>query len=158
MELEIRRRDVIVVTVVVTCFLGVVVYAQQDTQAMRSELAVLAERNLNDYLGNEDRSKYDCLSIIDCEKAYHLFGRAWGVVHVYMRSKGDENFDTFKGLEYFYKREGGRWVLLDTVGCAAKQHHIRAFDEFLKRGVPVSNHVYDKALGIDFQYDARAGS
>ena len=48
--------------------------------------------------------------------------------------------------------EEKEWKLLDSAGCGAKEHHLRAFDEMLAKGVHVEDRVFEKALGIDFDW------
>jgi hypothetical protein len=72
---------------------------------------------------------------------------------MYIRDAGDTECKTFKGLEYFYERQGDEWVLLDSAGCGAKEHHIRAFDHYLAHGMGVENRVFDETFGLDFDYE-----
>jgi len=157
MDVVIRRKDLYVCGVVLAAFFGWVAYAMHDNAAMRAELEALAAEHIDQWFtdpeGNPvDRDKYDYLAIVDSEKAFTLFGRGWGVVHTYFRDKGDDEFKSFKGIEFFYMRENGEWVLQDSAGCGAFEHHLRAFDEFMRLGVDVPGKVYDRALGIDFVY------
>jgi len=157
MEVIVRKRDIYVCGAILALFGAWVAYALNDSAKMREELDALAHGHIDAWFtdpeGNAvDRSKYDYLAIVDAEKAFTLFGRGWGVVHTYYRDKGDEEFKTFKGIEYFYVRENGEWVLQDSAGCGAFEHHLRAFNEFMRLGVDVPTKVYDRALGIDFQY------
>lgn len=151
MNLQISRRDVFLTVLLLGVFGCWVAYANYDIDVMRRELEGHAKTHIDDWFteGGKpvDRSGYDYLAIVDSEKAFTLFGRGWGVVHVYIKEKNDPDFKTFKGLEFFYMRENGAWKLLDSAGCGAFEHHIRAFDEFMKIGVNVPDKVYNRALG-----------
>jgi hypothetical protein len=153
MELTISRRDVALSVMLLAAFGAWVVYALQDNRQMQRELEAKAEEHIdawfNGYGKPIDRADFDYLAIVDSEKAFSLFGRGWGVVHVYVKDKADVDFKTFKGLEYFYMRESGEWKMQDSAGCGAHEHHLRAFDAFMKQGVDVPNKVYNRALGVD---------
>lgn len=152
MDIQITRRDLVLSLLLVGGFLGWVAYAQYDNRVMQRELQQLAEAHIDDWFEGYpepvERQDFDYLSIVDSEKAFTLFGRGWGVVHFYIKDKADADFKTFKGLEYFYVRENGVWQLQDSAGCGAYEHHLRAFDEFMKLGVHVPGKVFDRALGI----------
>jgi len=157
-EIIIRKRDIYISTVILAAFGAWIAYALHDNSRIHAELEEIAAGHVGEWFENGrgealDRDEFDYLAIVDSEKAFTLFGRAWGVVHTYFRRKGDESFDTFKGIEYFYVREDGEWKMHDSAGCGALEHHIRAFDAFMAAGVHVPNKVYDRALKIDFAYD-----
>ena len=156
MNIEISKRDIKIVTVVLVLFTAWAAYGRYDAQIMRDELSELAQWHIDDWFdGGEKpipREDYDYLVIVDSDKAFKLFGRGWGIIHFYMRDKGDDAMDTFKGLEYYYTRENGEWLLLDSAGCGAKEHHLRAFDQMLAMGHDVEDRVFDQALGIDFDW------
>lgn len=153
MELKISRRDLLLSIALVGIFLGWVAYALSDNATMQRDLEAKAKEHIDEWFdGYEtavDRSDYDFLAIVDSEKAFTLFGRGWGVVHVYIKDKADTDFTTFKGLEYYYMRENGEWKLQDSAGCGALEHHIRAFDAFMKMGVHVPDKVYARSLGVE---------
>jgi len=161
MELTIRRRDVYITILLLLVLGSLAAFAVYDNTVMHAELKALAQEKIEAWFSESnppvDRSKYDYLAIVDSKKAFTLFGRGWGIIHVYYREKGDEDFKTFKGLEYFYRRDKGKWVMTDSAGCGAFEHHIRAFNEFLSTGVDVPDRVFDRALGIDFAYDRKKG-
>lgn len=158
MNLIIRKRDVYISIGAILAFSAFVGYSLYDNSVMHAELKDIAEQEIDSWFAKSeppaDRNKFDYLAIVDSKKAFRLFGRGWGVIHCYYREKGDQDFKTFKGIEYFYKREGGKWVLKDSAGCGAFEHHLRAFNELMKTGVDVPNRVFDRALGIDFAYGA----
>jgi len=153
MELKISRRDLLLSAALVGAFLAWVAFALRDNAVMQRDLEAKAKAHIDEWFdGYEtpvDRSDYDFLAIVDSEKAFTLFGRGWGVVHVYIKDKADLEFTTFKGLEYYYMRENGEWRLQDSAGCGAFEHHIRAFDEFMKMGVHVPDKVYARSLGVE---------
>lgn len=159
MEIIVRRQDIYISVALLLIFAGWVAYSMNDNRIMRQELDQLAEKHIHDWFNGKglaeplDPAKFDYLAIVDCEKAFTLFGRGWGVVHTYFREKGDEEFKTFKGIEYFYVREDGKWRMHDSAGCGAFEHHIRAFDAFMAQGVNVPSKVYNRAMKIDFDYD-----
>lgn len=157
MEIVIRKRDIYISLLLLGLFGAWVAYGLYDNQRMRSELSEIAEQHIDDWFNGGDSpadpAQFDYLAIVDSEKAFTLFGRGWGVVHTYFREKGDEEFKTFKGIEYFYVREDGEWRMHDSAGCGALEHHVRAFDAFMAQGVHVDTKVYDRALKIDFDYD-----
>lgn len=159
MEIIIRKRDVYLSLLIIVVFGAWVAFSLRDNQVMNDELEQIAQGQIDSWFEGPkgatplDRNNFDYLAIVDSEKAYTLFGRGWGVVHTYFREKGDEDFKTFKGIEYFYVRENGVWRLHDSAGCGAFEHHLRAFDAFMAQGVNVPNHVYNRALKIDFDYD-----
>lgn len=159
MEIIIRKRDVYLSLLIIGVFGAWVAYAMHDNKVMLEELEQIAQDQIDAWFeGSKNTAplnpdNYDYLAIVDSEKAYTLFGRGWGVVHTYFREKGDEDFKTFKGIEYFYVRENGAWKLHDSAGCGAFEHHVRAFDAFMAHGVNVPKHVYNRALKIDFDYD-----
>ncbi len=153
MRIEVSRRDIAVCLVIITLFGVWLAYAFYDLDNISSDLRRVAQLHVDDWFTVDgqmvDRDRFEYLTIVDSEKAFTLFGRAWGVIHFYVKDKGDIDFTTFKGIEYFYVRENGTWTLLDSAGCGAHEHHLRAFDEFLKIGVEVPDKIYDRALGID---------
>lgn len=153
MGIEIYRRDIVICLIIVVLFGAWLAYAFHDINKISSDLNRVAQMHVDDWFTVDgqkvDREQYDYLTIVDSEKAFTLFGRAWGVIHFYVKDKGDENFTTFKGIEYFYVHEDGAWTLMDSAGCGAHEHHLRAFDEFLKIGVEVPDRIFDRALGID---------
>jgi len=156
-EIVIRKRAVVITALILGAFGAWVAYALNDNRAMHAELEQIAAAHIDEWFeggGEElDRDDYDYLAIVDSEKAFTLFGRGWGVVHTYYREKGDKDFKTFKGIEFFYVRENGEWKMHDSAGCGAFEHHLRAFDAFMAQGVHVPNKVYNRALKIDFDYD-----
>ena len=154
MEIIIRRRDIYVVAVALSLFFGWVAYANYDNHDMRESLRSLASTHVDEWFDSEPdgtrREDFDYMAIVDAERPYELFGPAFGVIHVYLRNKGDVDCETFKGVEYYYRREAGEWILEHSAGCAAKEHHVRAFQSYLDQGVGVEGHVIDQALGIEF--------
>lgn len=157
MEIIVRRRDIYVCAILILGFSSFSAWALYDTNNMKKELDKLAEFHLYDYFdrpnGDWDKSEFDYLAIVDSGKAFVLFGRSYGVVHTYYKRKGDTDFKTFEGIEYFYNWEHGEWKLMDSAGCGAVEHHIRAFDTFIQQNVDVPNRIFNKALGIDFLDD-----
>lgn len=158
MEIILRKRDIYLTLGILAAFFAWLGYAFYDNHVMRAELEALAQDHIEDWFSGGagdplDPNAFDYLAIVDAEKAFTLFGRGWGVVHTYYREKGDEDFKTFKGIEYFYVRENGEWRMHDSAGCGAFEHHLRAFDAFMASGVHVPNKVYNRALKIDFAYD-----
>lgn len=159
MELIIRRREIYATLAILGGFCAWLAFAFYDLRIMREDLETIAAAHIDDWFegGVEtlDRAQYDYMAIVDSEKAFTLFGRGWGVVHTYFREKGDEDFATFKGIEFYYMRDGGDWVLQDSAGCGAFEHHLRAFDRFMEMGVDVPARVYNRALGVDSDEDFR---
>ena len=157
MDIIIRRQDIYITVLILVAFGAWVAWSLHDNRVMQEELEALAQQHIDEWFegGTEpiDRSAYDYLAIVDSEKAFTLFGRGWGVVHTYFREKGDADFKTFKGIEFFYVREDGAWKMHDSAGCGAFEHHLRAFDAFLAQGVDVPEKVYSRALGVDFDLD-----
>jgi len=156
MDIIVSKRDVKIVALVVALFGSWFAYGTYDTHIMEEELSDIARGHMDEWFDDPrtpyDRNEYDYLAIVDSGKAFHFFGRGWGVIHFYQREKGDVDMETFKGLEYYYARKEGEWVLMDSAGCGAVEHHLRAFDQMLAKGMDVPDRVYDKALGIDFDY------
>ncbi len=142
MKLEVRHYELKLLVVIIVFVAGVLAWSQIDSTDMMSELNVIAEEKLVGYLGEADPKDYETLILVDGGKSFKLFGRAWGVIHIYIRNKGDEDMKTFKGLEYYFKRYEDRWHELDSAGCGALEHHVRAFKEFEARGMKVSPSVY----------------
>jgi len=142
MRLEIRRYELKILAIAVICIISVLVWSQVDTTDMMAELNQIAEQKLAEYLGDANPEDHETLILVDGGKAFNLFGRAWGVIHIYIRDKGDEEMKTFKGLEYYFKRYEDRWHQLDSAGCGALEHHVRAFKEFEARGMKVAPSVY----------------
>jgi len=157
MDIIIRKKDIYVCSIAIAIFSAWVAYAMYDNHVMREELEAVAEGHLDELFEPETgftRDAYDYLAIVDSGKAFNLFGRGWGVIHVYLRKKGDVDFKTFEGVEYYYRRDDGEWHMTDSAGCGAFEHHIRAFDTFLAQNIHVPNRVFDRALGIDFDYSS----
>lgn len=154
MEIIIRRRDIYVVAVALSMFFSWVAYAKYDNSSARDDLRNLARAHVDEWFASEPegtrREDYEYLAIVDMVRPYELFGPAYGVIHVYLRDKGDVDCRTFQGVEYYYRMENGAWVLEDSAGCGAKEHHVRAFQHYLADGMSVEDHVFDKAIGIDF--------
>lgn len=154
MEIIIRRRDIYVVTALLVAFLSWVAIAQYENHAMRADLRELASSHVDEWFASEPedtkREDFEFFAIVDSERTYELFGPTYGVVHVYIRERGDVDCKTFKGIEYFYRGEEGRWTLEDSAGCSAKEHHVRAFETYLSQGYGVDETVIDSALGVDF--------
>jgi len=144
MGLQIYHYDLKILAAVVVSAASLVAWTRHDTTDMMAELHEIAEEKLAEYMGNATAEDYETLILVDGGKSFTLFGRAWGVVHVYIRNKGDEEMKTFKGLEYYFKRYEDRWRELDSAGCGALEHHVRAFKEFEKRGMKVSPSVYSR--------------
>lgn len=155
-EITINKRDVKIAAIVLSVFGGMLAYGLHDTKVMKRELNALARVHIDEWFdfGPEptDRSQFDYLAIVDSDKAFKFFGKGWGVIHFYVRDLGDTEMKSFKGVEFYYAREGGEWVLKDSAGCGAVEHHVRAFDEMLALGMDVPDRIFDKALGIDFDY------
>jgi hypothetical protein len=154
MEIIIRRRDIYVVAAFLTCFFSWIAYAAYDNQSARQTLVALAESHIDEWFATEPvgtrREDYEYVAIVDMERPYELFGPAFGVVHVYIRNRGDVACETFKGIEYYYRHENGGWQMEHSAGCGAKEHHVRAFQEYLARGAGVEGKVIDRALGLEF--------
>jgi hypothetical protein len=154
MEIIIRRRDIYVVTAILLAFLSWVAYAQYVNQSMRQNLRDLAAAHVDEWFASEPagtlRENFEYVAIVDSEREYELFGPTYGVVHLYIREKGDVECKTFKGMEYFYRGDGRQWILEDSAGCGAKEHHVRAFETYLGKGYGVEETVIDNALGINF--------
>lgn len=154
MEIIIRRRDLYVVAVVLSVFISWVAYAAYENHDARASLKVLVQACIDDWFATEPegtlREDYEYLAIVDMDRPYEIFGPAFGVVHVYIRDRGDEACETFKGIEYYYRLEESGWYLEHSAGCAAKEHHLRAFQHYLDQGVGVNDSVVDQALGLEF--------
>ena len=158
MEIIIRRRDIYVVAIVLCIFFGWVGHAAYANYDARMDLKSLAEFHIDEWFDTEpegaEREDFDYLAIVDMDRPYELFGPAFGVVHVYIRDKGDEACKTFKGIEFFYRLESEEWRLEHSAGCGAKEHHVRAFQHYLSQGNGVNDSVFDQALGIEFDVAA----
>lgn len=142
MKIEIYKYELKILAITSIGLAVLIGWSQLDTSDMRKELDCIGQEKLAEYLGNESPDKYETIILIDGGKSFHLFGRAWAVIHVYIRDKGDEEMKTFKGLEYYLKRYDGKWCQIDSAGCGALEHHIRAFKEFEAKGMKVSPSVY----------------
>ena len=118
MTLVIHRNELKLVAIIGICAFSVVAWSWVDTSDMMAELHEIATQKLNDYLGEEDPAAYETLILVDGGKSFNLFGRAWGVIHVYIRNHGDEEMKTFKGIEYYFKRYNGKWLELDSAADA----------------------------------------
>lgn len=154
MEIIIRRRDIYVVAVVLSVFFSWVAYATYENFDARTNLRDLAEVHIDEWFNTEPegtkREDYEYLAIVDTERPYEVFGPTFGVIHVYIRDRGDEACETFKGIEYYYRMGADGWDLEHSAGCAAREHHVRAFQHYLDRGAGVEERVIDQALGIQF--------
>lgn len=157
MEIIIRRRDIYVSVTAITLFVCWCAYAQYENHVIQAALKERASGHVDEWFATEEpgtrREDHEYVAIVDTERPYRIFGPCYGVVHVYIREKGDVDCKTFKGIEYFYKHDEGSWVLQDSAGCGAKEHHIRAFETYLANGRGVEEHVFDQALGIDFDVE-----
>ncbi len=157
MEIIIRRRDIYVVFTVLFLFVCWVAYAKFENRSMQSRLRELASNHVDEWFNTESpqvkREDFEYVAIVDTERPYELFGPSYGVVHVYIREKGDKDCKTFKGIEYYYKHDGNEWELGDSAGCSAKEHHIRAFETYLEKGMGIEERVFDDALGIEFDVE-----
>lgn len=151
MELIIRKRDIRFALVACGILGSALAYAYHDASAMRRELEGIAQEKIDEWFEGDEsaRANSDYLALVDSGKAFHVFGRGWGVIHVYFRDKGDVDMTSFKGVEYYFVREDETWTLLDSAGCGAMEHHLRAFEEFHALGHDVPERVFHKALGID---------
>ena len=149
MELIICKRDCYIATAIVGAFLCLVAYHTYDKARIEQELHDYARAQAILNIGGEgDLDKYDFISIVHSEKTFHIAGPAWGAIHSFVREKGDEEMKTFKGYEYFLKREEDGWREVDSAGCGALEHHVDGFQEFERRGLKVAQGAYDKALGF----------
>lgn len=155
MEIIIRRQDIYVVAIVLFVFFAWVAHATYENHDVHTSLKDLAQGHIDEWFATEPgevhREDYDYLAIVDMDRPYELFGPAFGVVHVYIREAGDDDCKTFKGIEYYYRLEEEGWRLEHSAGCAAKEHHIRAFQHYLTKGAGVNDSVFDQALGLDFE-------
>jgi len=142
MRITIHRNELKILAVIVVAAVAFVAWSRVDTTDMMGELEQIGQDKLAEYFDDVNPDDYETLILVDGGKAFKLFGRAWGVVHVYIRDKGDEDMKTFKGIEYFFRRYGDTWQELDSAGCGALEHHVRAFKEFERRGMKVSPDVY----------------
>lgn len=154
MEIIIRRRDMYVVAVVLSLFFSWVAWATFENHDARERLRALASQHVDEWFATEPegtrREDYEYLALVDSVRPYTYFGPTFGVVHVYIRDKGDVECKTFKGIEYYYRLEDDAWKLEHSAGCSAKSHHIRAFEQYVADGSDVKDFVFDQALGIDF--------
>lgn len=151
MELIIRKGDIRFAVAAFGILGSALAFAYYDANLMRRELEGIAQEKIDEWFQDDEavRSQTDYLALVDSGKAFHVFGRGWGVIHLYFRDKGDVDMKTFKGLEYYFAREDGRWALKDSAGCGALEHHLRAFEEFHALGHEVPDRVFYRALGID---------
>lgn len=154
MEIIIRRRDIYVVAIALSVFFSWVAYAKYENFDARQSLRERAQGHIDEWFAGEPegtrREDFEYLAIVDIERPYELFGPTFGVVHVYIRERGDEACETFKGIEYYYHREASDWRLEHSAGCGAKEHHVRAFQRYLAQGAGVDDTVFDQALDIKF--------
>ena len=142
--MSIHRNDLIVLTIFLFVLGSGITYGVYDNRCIQHDLSILAEQKLDEWFEGEDRSKYEYVSIIEPSKAFLLFGRAWGVIHLFVRDKNDEEMKTFKGFEYFCKRSNGKWEIQDSAGCGALEHHVKAFKKMEACGMRVSPKVFEK--------------
>lgn len=148
MDLLIRKKDLYVLGAVLAAGAAILGHHHYDTIQIDRELRAYAEEALVDLFGPDgDRSEWDIITMVDQAKTFHVAGPAWGAVHNFVRRKGDVEMKTFKGVEYYLKREDGKWRHVDSAGCSAFEHHIDGFEEFERRGLEVAASAYDRALG-----------
>lgn len=148
MDLLIRKKDLYVLAAVLIGIAAVLVHHYLDTLQIEKDLHAFAQAEIDDLFGPEiDRSEWDILTQVDYAKTFHVAGPAWGAIHTFVRKKNDAEMKTFKGVEYYLKREGDSWIELDSAGCGALEHHVDGFQEFERLGLPVAANAYDKALG-----------
>jgi hypothetical protein len=147
MDLLIRKKDLYVLAGVLLAGAGVLAYDQYDRRQIDRDLHAFAEQAIDDLFGPEvDQSEWDIVTMVDQAKTFHVAGPAWGAVHNFVRRKGDVEMKTFKGVEYYLKREDGVWREVDSAGCSAFEHHIDGFKVFEARGLEVAQSAYDRSL------------
>jgi hypothetical protein len=144
MGIQIHRNDLIVLAVFIFIVVAAAAYGVSDSRSIRQSLESVAQEKVDDWFQGADRTKFEYVTIIEPSKAFLIFGRAWGVVHIFIREKGDEEMKTFKGLEYYCKRSNGQWAVQDSAGCGALEHHVKAFRKMEELGMKVSPKVYEK--------------
>ena len=142
--MRIQRTDMVVFLLFFVVLGVATVYGVIDSRNIQKDLEIIAQEKLDEWFKGDDRTKYDFVTIIEPSKAFLIFGRAWGVIHLFVRDKGDEEMNTFKGFEYYCKRSNGKWVIQDSAGCGALEHHVKAFKKMEACGMRISPKVFEK--------------
>ena len=151
MKLVQRKRDIVLLVLFVPVIAGGLLYNRYDFARMRAEMDKRAQAHLDawfDY-GEDSPDDFDVVTIVDVWKSYTLFGPAFGHVHTFFHTKGDMVFASMMGVEYFYSRKDGQWVLTDSAGCHSLEHNVEAFDELREMGVTVPDAAYGHFLEAD---------
>lgn len=139
----IRRSDWILIGLIGVILFTTGVYAAIDNVKIKRDLEQIAERKAREYMGPY-ADKYEYVVIVKRLDGIPLFSIPRGGIHLFLREKGDAEMKTFKGIEYYCKRVGGQWTVIDSAGCSALEHHCQGFKEMEAKGFEVSPKVYEK--------------
>lgn len=146
MKILQRKRDGIILALFIPLAGGSFAYAIHDLRTLEEELDLIAAPLIDNWFngGEENRDDFDIIALVEAGKSLTYFGSAWGQIHLYFHHKDDQDFATFAGIEYLFIRDQDEWVMTDSSGCTAPEHHSAAFKEFEKRGIKVPQEVYDR--------------
>lgn len=150
MDLVIRKIDLLVLVIAISVCAGVAIYHKIDSGHIDEELRAFASMKITQEILPEDArlEDWEIITLVKSAKTFNWIGTTWGAIHVFMRQRGDVEMRTFKGVEYYLKRQGDKWIQIDSAGCGALSHHVEGFKEFERLGLEVASDAYDIALGF----------
>ncbi len=143
MAITVRRSDWIVVGIVAATVVLGVVYSAVDNVRIQQDLERIALEKAHEYLGDQI-DHYEFVTLVKASRGFPIFGNARGGIHLFIREKGDKEMRSFKGIEYYCKRVGNQWAVIDSAGCSALEHHCAGFKEMEAKGLEVSPSVYER--------------
>jgi len=108
--------------------------AKAETLSLERELKEIALNKEVEFKidGSGKAAKTEVVSAVTASRRYLLFGEATGKVSVYVQS-GDGDNGALSGVEYFYTRVGGDWVVTESGMCTSEACHVEAQELFDKR-------------------------
>jgi len=140
--LQVRRRDVVILVVLVGSALLFFGWAQSDIITKRAVLSEKAASHEAEFFDGLTKSDFEYLVEVDSGKSNGFFGADWGVVRMYTRKKGDAPMDTFTGVEYFYEHDGDAWQLADTARIDLPEYIYEGYRKFEEQGYDVDDQAY----------------
>ena len=139
---SLHRRDVrqlLVITVLAVVIGG---WCTLDLKKKKALLEPMVQHCVSQLLSEDERTKLEILTEFESGREYGWFGNYWGLVRIYTRLTGDESMESFRGIEYFFRRENGAWVQKDSSSVVEPQRVFDGMAAFEKAGYTVSEEAY----------------
>lgn len=104
------------------------VFETFQNRAMAKELTPLTAQHAAEFKTADTK----VATRVTVTRQYVFVGDPLAKIAVFVKDKGDSKIAKLREIDFDYRREGGKWTLVDSGRCSSKECQVRARDAFQK--------------------------